>query len=130
MRRCLQVRREIDNLKEGVNERVQKLHEEAEEIERDAAEEIEAMRRGETPEPRGPQYVMYKGLDEEEDNNEGVTFVHEDEFKQGGLLVPGKDGEDSNGGEEPPKRGSKGEEEPPKDGGEQGGTEGGSDGGL
>lgn len=97
----VQVRREIDNLREGMNERMKALHKEAVKIENDAAEEIAAMKRGETPEPR-TEYVMHKSLedDEEEDDGTQTTYVHEDEYEQGGLLVPKDDDDLSASGED------------------------------
>jgi hypothetical protein len=85
---CTQVRREIDILREGVNARFQQLHEEAVQIEKDNAEEIAAVLRGETPKPGGPRVVMYKDLGEDEPFDETATYVHEDEYKAGGVFVP------------------------------------------
>lgn len=86
----MQVRREIDILREAVNERAQSLHEEAKEIEQDAAEEIAAIKRGETPKPR-TDVVMHMAEEEEKPSDENVIGVHDDEYEQGGLLVPKED---------------------------------------
>lgn len=135
------MRREIDELREGVNARFEQLHQEALEIERDAAEEIEAIRRGETPKPR-TEVIMYKGLDEEPEDDENALYVHEDEYEQGGILVPeGSETPEQRAAREKEdrkvldiegesNRGSTGEadENPPADG--EKGSPGGSDPGL